>query len=96
MGDFVDILRVYSSPSSEKVSSKSLSESSRDVHEMPACPTCLEKAVEKLCALPGVDAEQCQRALELFAEGKISAEGLILLFHDRWGIDPDELMKAFG
>jgi len=67
-----------------------------EVHRTPACPTCLEKAVEKLCALPNVDAEQCRRALELFAEGRISAEGLVLLFRDRWGVEPHEIMKAFG
>jgi len=69
---------------------------SKEVHQVPACPTCLEKAVEKLCALPNVNADQCKRALELFAEGKISAEGLVLLFRDRWGVEPHEIMRAFG
>jgi len=67
-----------------------------EVHRTPTCPTCLEKAVERLCSLPGVDVKQCKRALELFAEGKISAEGLVLLFRDRWGVEPHEIMRAFG
>jgi len=94
--DFIDAIR--GSPKSSTTSREGTitKGEKEEAHKAPACPTCLEKAVEKLCALPNVDAEQCRRALELFAEGRISAEGLVLLFRDRWGVSPHEIMKAFG
>jgi len=58
-------------------------------HEEPKCPECLRALKERLCAL-GVPEKECDKLLDDFFYGKISAEEVVKAFRDRWKIPREE------